>query len=252
MHEVRISAVLITKNEAMNLTDCLESLRFCQEWIVLDSQSSDDTAAIAQRFGCRVINDADWQGFGIQKQRALDAATGEWVLSIDADERITPELAAEIQQAIRSNAADGYYIARRSQFLGRWMRHGGWYPDRVLRLARRANARFDPTPVHEKMLVSGRIAELKQPMLHYSYRSIEDVLAKQKTYALAGAAKKSGAGVSGGVVMALLRSGWTFVRLYGVRLGFLDGRQGLVAALAKSQETFWKYLTAAWPGDRSR
>jgi len=252
MHEARISAVLITKNEAMNLTDCLESLRFCQEWIVLDSQSSDDTAAIAQRFGCRVINDADWQGFGIQKQRALDAATGEWVLSIDADERITPELAAEIQQAIRSNAADGYYIARRSQFLGRWMRHGGWYPDRVLRLARRTNVRFDPTPVHEKMLVSGRIAELKQPMLHYSYRSIEDVLAKQKTYALAGAAKKSGAGVSGGVVMALLRSGWTFVRLYGLQLGFLDGRQGLVAALAKSQETFWKYLAAAWPGDRSR
>ena len=132
------------------------------------------------------------------------------------------------------------------------MRHGGWYPDRVLRLARRANARFDPTPVHEKMLISGRVAELKQPMLHYSYRSIEDVLAKQKTYALASAAKKSNAGVSGGVMMALLRSGWTFVRLYVVQLGLLDGRQGLVAALAKSQETFWKYLAAAWPGDRSR
>ena len=252
MQEPRISAVLITKNEAANLADCLESLRFCREWVVLDGQSTDDTVAIAQRFGCKVINDADWRGFGIQKQRALDAASGEWVLSIDADERITPELAAEIQQAVRSNAADGYYIKRRSQFLGRWMRHGGWYPDRVLRLARRANARFDPIPVHEKMLVSGRVAELKQPMLHYSYRSIEDVLAKQKTYALASAAKKSNAGVSGGVMMALLRSGWTFVRLYVVRLGLLDGRQGLVAALAKSQETFWKYLAAAWPGDRSR
>jgi glycosyltransferase involved in cell wall biosynthesis len=241
MQEPRISAVLITKNEAANLGDCLESLRFCQEWIVLDSQSSDETAAIAQRFGCRVINDTDWQGFGIQKQRALDAASGEWVLSIDAD-----------QQAIRSGTADGYYIKRRSQFLGRWMRHGGWYPDRVLRLARRERARFDPTPIHEKMLVTGVVGELTQPMLHYSYRSIEDVLAKQKTYALASAAKKSGAGVSGGVVMALTRSAWTFARLYGVQLGFLDGRQGLVAALAKSQETFWKYLAAAWPGDRSR
>ena len=252
MQEPRISAVLITKNEAANLADCLESLRFCQEWVVLDSQSTDNTVAIAQRFGCTVINDADWQGFGIQKQRALDAASSEWVLSIDADERITPALAQEIQQAIRSGQADGYFIKRQSQFLGKWMRHGGWYPDRVLRLAKRESARFDPTPIHEKMLVSGRIAELNHPMLHYSYRSIEDVLAKQKTYALAGATKKSGAGVSSGVAMALLRSGWTFARLYGVQLGFLDGRQGLVAALAKSQETFWKYLAAAWPGDRSR
>jgi hypothetical protein len=102
------------------------------------------------------------------------------------------------------------------------------------------------------MLVDGRVVELNHPMLHYSYRSVEDVLAKQKTYALASAAKKVGQGVSGGVVMALARSGWTFLRLYVVQLGLLDGRQGLVAALAKSQETFWKYLAAAWPGDRSR
>ena len=252
MSESTVSAFIITRNEANNLPECLQTLKFCQEIVVLDQQSDDDTAQLARAFGARVITTEEWPGFGEQKQRALNLTTSDWVLSIDADERITPELAAEIQQAIRSNAADGYYIARRSQFLGRWMRHGGWYPDRVLRLARRANARFDPTPVHEKMLVSGRIAELKQPMLHYSYRSIEDVLAKQKTYALAGAAKKSGAGVSAGVVMALLRSGWTFVRLYGVQLGFLDGRQGLVAAVAKAQETFWKYLAAAWPGDRSR
>jgi len=252
MSESTVSAFIITRNEANNLTECLQTLKFCQEIVVLDQQSDDDTAQLARAFGARVITTEEWPGFGEQKQRALNLTTSEWVLSIDADERIPPELAAEIEQAIRSNAADGYYIARRSQFLGRWMRHGGWYPDRVLRLARRANARFDPTPVHEKMLVSGRIAELKQPMLHYSYRSIEDVLAKQKTYALAGAAKRSGARVSGGVVMALLRSGWTFVRLYGVQLGFLDGRHGLVAAVAKSQETFWKYLAAAWPGDRSR
>jgi glycosyltransferase involved in cell wall biosynthesis len=247
-----ISAILITLNEGRNLAECLESISFCPEKIIIDGGSTDETVEICHRYHGRVMFQSDWLGFGLQKQKALECATGEWILSIDADERITPELAAEIQQAIRSNAADGYYIARRSQFLGRWMRHGGWYPDRVLRLARRANARFDPTPVHEKMLVSGRIAELKQPMLHYSYRSIEDVLAKQKTYALAGAAKKSGAGVSGGMAMALLRSGWTFVRLYVVQLGLLDGRQGLVAALAKSQETFWKYLAAAWPGDRSR
>jgi glycosyltransferase involved in cell wall biosynthesis len=252
MSDPTISAFIITRNEADNLPECLQTLKFCQEIVVLDQQSDDDTAQLAKAFGARIITTKDWPGFGIQKQRALNLTTGEWVLSIDADERIPPELAAEIQQAIRSNTAEGYYIKRRSQFLGKWMRHGGWYPDRVLRLARRANARFDLTPIHEKMLIDGRIVELRYSMLHYSYRSIDDLLAKQKTYALAGAEKKSGARVSGGVVMALLRSGWTFVRLYGVQLGFLDGRHGLVAAIAKSQETFWKYLAAAWPGDRSQ
>ena len=252
MAEPRISAILITKNEAINLADCLESLRFCQEWVVLDGVSTDGTVEIANRYGCRVISDPDWRGFGIQKQRALDAATGDWVLSIDADERITPELAKEIQQAIQSNKADAYYIKRRSQFLGKWMNHGGWYPDRVLRLARRERARFDPTPIHEKMIVSGAVAELDHPMLHYSYRSIEDVLAKQKTYALASGAKKAAGGQDAGITSALLRSSWTFIRLFVLQLGFLDGRHGLIAALAKAQETFWKYLAAAWPGDRSR
>lgn len=276
-----ISAIIIAKNEAADLPECLEGLRFCREVVVVvDNTGTDSTAQIAQDFGARVMTTPDWPGFGPQKQRALDAATGDWVLSIDADERITPELAREIQQAIASDKADGYYIKRRSQFLGKWMNHGGWYPDQVLRLARRGKARFDPAPVHEKMLVDGTVAELGHPMLHYSYRSLEDVLAKQKTYALAGAAKKvaqglaagqsknqgSGQGVHGGitgehsnqpgssvgVLRALLSSMWTFTRLFFFQLGFLDGWHGLVAALAKSQETFWKYLAVAWPGDRSR
>lgn len=247
-----ISATLITLNEEKNLAQCLESIAFCSEKIIIDGGSTDRTVEIAYQYDCHVIIQADWYGFGRQKQMALDAASGEWILSIDADERVTPALAQEIQQAIRSGQADGYFINRQSQFLGKWMRYGGWYPDRVLRLTKRRSARFDPTPIHEKMLVDGRVVELNHPMLHYSYRSVEDVLAKQKTYALASAAKKVGQGVSGGVVMALARSGWTFLRLYVVQLGLLDGRQGLVAALAKSQETFWKYLAAAWPGDRSR
>ena len=252
MSELSISAILITRNEAGNLPECLRSLFFCQEVVVIDQQSTDRTADLAHELGARVVVSSNWQGFGIQKQRALETATGDWVLSIDADERITPELAKEIQQAIQSDKADGYYIKRRSQFLGKWMNHGGWYPDRVLRLARRERARFDPTPIHEKMIVDGAIAELVHPMLHYSYRSIEDVLAKQKTYALASGAKKAAGGQDAGVASALLRSGWTFIRLFMFQLGFLDGRHGLIAALAKAQETFWKYLAAAWPGDRSR
>jgi glycosyltransferase involved in cell wall biosynthesis len=251
MTDQTISAIIITLNEADNLPKCLETLKFCHEVIVLDQQSPDQTAQLAEALGARVITTEVWSGFGLQKQRALDAATGDWILSIDADERVTPELAIEIQQAIQTNHADGYYINRRSQFLGKWMHHGGWYPDRILRLAKRAHARFDPTPIHEKMLVNGKVDELTHPLLHYSYRSIEDVLSKQKTYALASGRKKLADGQSTGIAFAIFQSAWTFTRLFILQLGFLDGRHGLVAAMAKSQETFWKYLVAKWPGDRS-
>lgn len=267
-----ISAIIITKNEGRNLQDCLNTVRFCDEWIVVDSGSSDDTVNIAQRFGCHVIVTDDWPGFGVQKQRGLDAATSDWILSIDADERITAELAKEIRQVIALNNADGFYIARRSQFLGRWMNHGGWHPDRLLRLAKRDKVRFDLTRVHEKMLVNGFVAVLENPMLHYSYRSLDDVLTKQKTYALAGAARKivqiqefgreahsdspsassHGSAHTVGILRALISSAWTFVRLFFFKLGFLDGWHGLVSAFAKSQETFWKYLAVVWPGDRSK
>jgi len=252
MNSPSISAIIITRNEANNLSDCLRSVAFCNEIILVDNGSEDETCAIAQARGAIIINSQHWPGFGLQKQRALDAAHGDWVLSIDADERVTPELALEIIAATQTDDVNGYWINRKSQFLGKWMRHGGWYPDRLLRLARRAKAEFDPTPIHEKMLVTGKTASLAAPLLHYSYRTIEDVLSKQKNYALAAAEKKRNAGVSAGLMAALALALWTFTRAYFLRLGFLDGRHGLVAAVAKSQETFWKYLAAAWPGDRSR
>ena len=251
MSEQTISAIIITLNEADNLPECLQTLKFCHEVIVLDQQSRDQTSRLAEALGARVISTDIWLGFGLQKQRALDAATGDWILSVDADERITPELAREIQHAIKTDLVDGYFLKRRSQFLGKWMRHGGWYPDRILRLAKRERARFDPTPIHEKMLVDGNVSELKYPLLHYSYRSVEDVLAKQKSYAIASGKKKLADGQYSGVATALFRSAWTFTRLFIFQLGFLDGRHGLIAAMSKSQEAFWKYLIVAWPGDRS-
>lgn len=251
MSEHNISAIIITLNEADNLPECLQTLKFCHEIIVVDQKSQDQTSRLAEGLGARVISTDIWLGFGLQKQRALDAATGDWILSVDADERITPELAREIQHAIKTGLVDGYYLKRRSQFLGKWMHHGGWYPDRILRLARRERARFDPTPIHEKMLVDGNVSELKHPLLHYSYRSVEDVLAKQRTYAIASGRKKLADGQSAGIASALFRSAWTFTRLFIIQLGFLDGRHGLIAAISKSQETFWKYLIVALPGDRS-
>ncbi len=246
-----ISAILITKNEAANLADCLRSIRFCSEIVIVDNDSLDGTLDIARAAGCKLIQADDWPGFGLQKQRALDAATGDWVLSIDADERITPELEGEILDAVRGAKASGFLIKRRSQFLGKWMMHGGWYPDPVLRLVRRTSARFDPSPVHEKLLVDGEIAELATPMLHFSYRDLADVLGKQSKYALAGAAKNRAAGKRGGVVKGSARSFWTFLRLFVLQMGFLDGRQGLLSALAKSQETFWRYAGIEWAGDRA-
>lgn len=246
MQQPTLSAILITKNEAENLPDCLRSIAFCSEIVVVDSNSTDGTPQIVREAGGRVIESADWPGFGLQKQSALDAATGEWVLSIDADERILPELAEEILCVIREGKAAGFRIKRRSQFLGKWMRYGGWYPDYVVRLAKRHAAKFDISPVHEKLLVEGTIADLEHPMLHFSYRDLSDVLKKQSHYALVGAERNYVAGKSGGILIGWFRAVWTFVRLYILHLGFLDGRQGFLSAVAKAQETFWRYAGMEW------
>jgi glycosyltransferase involved in cell wall biosynthesis len=248
-----ISAILITRDESRHLAKCLETLKFCNEVIVVDHGSSDDTVAIARHMGARVIQTTDWPGFGPQKQRALSEARSVWILSIDADERVTPQLTAEILLAIKQSHADGYFIKRRSQFLGRWMRFGGWYPDYVLRLAKRELACFDQALVHERLLVNGRIEHLKQHFLHYSYYDISDVLRKQRTYALlSGQRIRQYRGAHINVMLTLLRALWTFNRLYLLQLGFLDGRQGLISAIFKSQEVFWKYVAAEFDATYSQ
>lgn len=247
MSEPRLSAILITRDEAADLPDCLASLAFCDEIVVVDSGSTDTTVAIAEGAGARVTVTPDWPGFGPQKQRALDRATGDWVLSIDADERIPADLAAEIRAAIaRGGAEAGFRINRRSTFLGRFLLHGGWYPDRILRLARREAARFTPDRVHERLVVDGPVGDLSADMVHHSYRSIDEVLDKGRRYALASAAERRARGKRGGLATALLRATWAFLRHYLLKQGFRDGAHGFVAALAKAQETFWRWLAVGW------
>lgn len=230
---------------------CLETLDFCDEVILVDNGSIDQTVEIASRYNCKVSETQDWPGFGLQKQRALDLASGEWVLSIDADERVTPELKNEIIKSLQSPTADGYFIKRRSQFLGKWMRFGGWYPDYVLRLARRSLAHFDPTPVHEKLIVKGKLKRLQNNFLHYSYTGISDVLEKQKRYALLSAQKiRARKGDRANLAAATLHSSWTFIRLYVLQLGVLDGREGYLSAVFKAQEVFWKYVAAEFESPR--
>jgi glycosyltransferase involved in cell wall biosynthesis len=241
-----LSAIIITHNEAANLPDCLASLSFCDEIVVVDQGSADDTAEIASRAGAKVVAKPDFTGFGQQKQAALDAATGDWVLSIDADERVPEELAREIEVAVANAVHDGYRINRRTFFLSGFLKHGGWYPDRVLRLAKRGAARFTGDAVHERMELSGSVGDLWSDMLHMSYRTVDDVLTKQRRYALLSAQARRARGARGGLAAALVRSIFTFLKGYLLQLGLLDGSRGLVAAIARAQETFWRYLAAGW------
>lgn len=240
-----LSAIVITHNEAANIADCLKNVAFADEIVVVDSGSTDGTVEIAEGLGAKVTVTQDWPGFGAQKQRALDRATGDWVLSIDADERIPDALRAEILAAMRGDHA-GYRLNRLSWFLGQPMRHGGWHPDRVLRLVRRDKARFSGDVVHERLIVDGPVADLSEPMLHYSYANVDDVLRKMRTYALASAGQRRARGAAGGLAVAIGRSLFGFLKLYVLKAGFLDGRRGLVAAVFKAQETFWRYIATGW------
>ncbi len=244
--KITISAIIIAKDESENIVQCIGDFEFCDEIIIVVSASSDPTVEIARDLGAKVYVEADWQGFGVQKQRALDRATCDWVLSIDADERVPDKLREEIEAAVGQDRYSGYRINRLSWFLGKPMRHGGWYPDPILRLARRDRARFLDVVVHERLLVDGEIGRLDTDMLHYSYATIDDVLTKLRRYALASAEVRRGDGVSGGLLAAVGRAAFSFLKAYILQAGLLDGRRGFVAAVFRSQETFWRYLAAGW------
>jgi glycosyltransferase involved in cell wall biosynthesis len=244
--EPGIAAILIAKNEEANIADCLATLGFCREIIVVDGGSTDRTAELARAAGASVVVRADWQGFGVQKQRALDLATAEWVLSIDADERVPEALRGEILAAVRSRQFAAYRLNRLSMFLGKFMRHGGWFPDPVLRLARREACRFSDAIVHEALVAEGPVGSLREPLVHLSYRSIDDVLRKLRQYALASAEVRRRRGRRGGLLSALAHAFLIFLRVYVLQAGFLDGGRGLVAAIYRAEETFWRYLAVGW------
>lgn len=242
----KLSVIIITKNEAANIRECIASVAWADEIIVVDSGSTDGTAANAREMGGIVYVHTDWPGFGPQKNRALDYAHNDWVFSIDADERVTPQLREEIEQALNKPVADGYYCPRLSQFCGKFIHHGGWYPDYVLRLFRRNAGRFSDSLVHESVLLSGNTARLKTPLLHYSYLTTEDVERKVEHYSSAAAKQMFEAGRKSGGMDAVLRGGWAFLRTYVLRLGVLDGVAGLNIASMNARTTYLKYrkLTA--------
>ena len=239
---MNLSVVIITKNEAHNIGDCLASVAFAQQWIIVDSGSTDGTVGIARAAGATVIETTDWPGFGPQKSRALAAATGDWILSIDADERISDTLREQIRAAIANADHAAYEIARLSSFCGRFIRHGGWYPDRVLRLFRRGAARFSDHLVHERVIADAPPGRLTAPIIHYSYRDDEDCLRKLAQYSTLGAAQAFTAGKRCGFGSVLGHAVAAFLRSYLFKSGFLDGRAGLMVALYAADTTYHKYF----------
>lgn len=235
-----LSVIIITKNESQHIKNCLDSVSFADEIIVLDSGSDDDTVTLCRQYTKNVFI-SDWPGFGLQKQRALDKAKGDWVLSIDADESVSPELKAEIQQAIQDTETDAFEIPRLSNYCGREIKHGGWWPDYVLRLFRREKGCFTPDQVHERIIVTGNIKQLTNHLLHDSFVNPAEVLDKINSYSSLGAKKLYEKGKHTSLAEAIMRGFWTCFRTYILKAAFLDGRQGLMLAISNGEGSYYKY-----------
>lgn len=236
-----LSVAVITKNEARNIEDCLRSVAWAQEIVVVDEFSTDGTADMAKGLGARVFQES-WKGFAGQKNSAVDKTRGDWILSLDADERIPLPLREEIEQTIcRNDAFHGYFIARKNFFSGQWIRHGGWYPDYCLRLFKRGTGRFEERAVHEKLVVTGPTGYFRNPLEHYTYRSVADYLIRMERYSRLAALEIAEANRPPLWSALTLRPAFTFLNMYLLRGGFLDGKKGLFLAASYAYYTFLKY-----------
>ncbi|MEN0614126.1 glycosyltransferase family 2 protein [Klebsiella indica] len=243
----RLSVVMIAKNAADLLPDCLASVNWADEIILLDSGSSDNTVELARSLGVQVHINRDWQGYGIQRQRAQEYASGDYVLMLDTDERVTPELAQAIRSVLAAPQTGAIYsIARRNYFLGRFMRHSGWYPDRVMRLYQRERYRYNDNLVHESLDSKGaQVVELSGDLLHLTCRDFSAFQQKQLAYAAAWALERYQKGKKTSLVAIFGHTLGAFVKTLLLRGGILDGRQGWLLAVVNAQYTFNKY-TELW------
>ena len=226
------------------MADCLASLKgIAQQIVVVDTNSTDLTLQIAKNHGAVIAQPVDWPGFGPQKNRALELATGDWVLSMDADERLTPALRSEILTAIHHPAqVECFAIPRLSWYCGRFIRHSGWSPDYVDRLFKRGAARFSDDLVHERLIPNGQVAKLENPMLHFSFMNFSQVLQKIDRYSTASAEQAFAKGKRSSPLKAILHGLWAFIRTYFLRAGFLDGYQGLALALSNAEGSYYRYM----------
>lgn len=242
MKQHTISVAVIAKNEADRIDNLLTSCTFADEVVVVDSGSTDGTQALCEKEGARVLYH-EWSGYVLQKQFALDQASSEWVLSLDADEEVSAALAAEILSVLAGVEANvsGFSMPRMSRYLGRWIKHGGWYPDRKVRLIRRGRGGWRGDDLHEKMVViDGRVRKLTNPILHHVYRGISDQVVTINSFSDIAARNGTARGgwfVAAGVVHALGK----FVECYFWRSGFLDGIPGLIIAANSAWYVFLRH-----------
>ena len=232
---------MITYNEEKNLARSLESVEWADEIVIVDSFSLDRTKEIAGKYTDRIY-DLKWPGYGPAKQFAIAKASGEWILSLDADEVLSEELQQEILQVIKSNqSVNGFYLCRISNFLGKWIKHGGWYPDYVLRLFRKGRGHFTDSLVHEELILDGGSSKLKGLLLHYTNPDLEQYLTKLNRYTTLSAQELSQTGKRGSLLNILFRPPAIFLKMYFLKFGFLDGLPGFLLALFSSFHVLTKY-----------
>ena len=253
MESLSLSVVIITLNEEANLSRTLASVAGADEIVVLDSGSTDRTREVAESFHARFFVEP-WKGFAAQKNSALSKATGDWILSLDADEEVEPGLADEIRSMmIADPSVAGFWVPRKNFFLGRWIRHGGFYPDRKLRLFRRGSGSFEDRLVHEDLKLDGATSSLYNHLLHHAYPTLESYIEHMNRYSSLGAqvaVAKRPHGFS--LVDILIRPKFTFLYNYFLRLGFLDGREGLLLHAYHAAYVSWKYAKAWELGRKKR
>jgi glycosyltransferase involved in cell wall biosynthesis len=236
-----LSVIIITFNEEKNIRDCLQSVAWADEIVVVDSKSTDRTVEIAREFTGKIII-TDWMGYSETKKLALEQATCAWVLWIDADERVTDELRLEIQSTIKANPPqNGFEVSRRAFFLGKWIKHCGWYPGYVLRLFRKNKARFDDSPVHEGVILAGERGRLKGDLLHFTDDTLEHYLEKLNNYTSLAAHKLISQNRQAGIFVIFSRALFIFVKMYVLRFGFLDGIKGFILCLLSANYVAVKY-----------
>jgi glycosyltransferase involved in cell wall biosynthesis len=253
MEKVPLSVAIITKNEEENIRSCLQSISFAGQVILVDSGSTDYTLQIAAEFNCEVYNE-QWRGFGPQKQSAIEKCSQPWILVLDADERIPPDTADIIKKIVTdSNVKEaGFSFPRKNYFQRRWIKHAGWWPDRVVRLFRKEAGRMTTAIVHESVEVQGMVGELDVAIEHFTESRLSKIIQKIDKYSTLGAEAAFREGKRSSTGGAFMRAFFTFNQDYFLRLGILDGRQGLTLAVTDAVNKFFKYAKLSEFGQASR
>jgi glycosyltransferase involved in cell wall biosynthesis len=238
---MKLAGIVITKNEERNIERCLKSLQFCDEIIVVDSESEDRTREIASRYTDTVIN-RQWNGYSDQKNYAISLSKADWIISIDADEEVSPELQKEILSVVKTpNGRAAYSIPRKTIHSGRWIRHGGWYPNRLVRFFKKTSGRWVGDDVHEYWKADGSIGELKGDLVHYSFTSISDQVDRNNHYSTLGAQALQRSGKKFSLIKLLVKPLSKFFETYFLKRGFLDGYPGFMISISAAYSVFLKW-----------